>query len=300
MPSWTWPRRSFVDVYYRPHKVHFVSFSKEEAAKIDAELRKGTGFTAEQFKPLVLQWEMHEKIETKQDHRQANESIKSFFDKNASQFSASAGVGFGPFSASASYSQQKERIDTGYFKNDEEFKDFRKKNVQGEGKEARIVEMGVKLLESGTFKSNLHLAASQLLVQPVNQARKLELVSSSGSSRPAFEKFRAAALKQQKEIAELRARLDAVQRHLEKTASDAKVAELKGRIDAHQQQLAAVNAVLNIVTNGRFLIQSELKGNVQCYILNVCGGNPDGHPTIQLVGSTVPAQNRQWRLRFID
>ena len=52
--------------------------NKKAAEEIDADLRKGTGFTAEQFKPLTFIWDMTESIKEESDFSTANQKIRNF------------------------------------------------------------------------------------------------------------------------------------------------------------------------------------------------------------------------------
>ena len=151
---------------------------RDEAARLDAQLIKGTGLSAQEFKPITLMWDMVEGLKTITDVKQANDNVKSFSERNRSSLNASASAGWGPFSASVGYSKGRERMDSGFFSDQSEYNSFREQHVSGTGQDARIVFRGIKLLEVSEFQSSLNLAVSAVAVEPVSQGASFTIPSS--------------------------------------------------------------------------------------------------------------------------
>jgi len=101
--------------------------------------------------------------------------------------------------------------------------------------------------------------------------------------------------------------LESLQRDINKLKSDSQDMFTESntinnqKFSAIESRLSTAESQLNKITNGWFLIQSPMQGNVQSYILDVWGGKPDGDPKIQLVGdnNNTPQENRKWRLLLL-
>lgn len=161
------------------------------AATIDAELRKGTGFSAEQFKPLVLIWNMIEEIKTETNYKSANERLQKYYRNNKDAFDFSMKGMFKGITGGLGLKTENSSLNEGFFKSQEEFTDFRSRYVRGEGPEARIVSMGINLLERGTFENNLSVALDATVVEVVPAGETTPIASKmqfgSGEDIKAFE-----------------------------------------------------------------------------------------------------------------
>jgi hypothetical protein len=148
-----------------------------EAAKIDAELRKGTGFSAEQFKPLVLIWQMIDEIKTETNYKSANERFQKHYRDNKDSFDVSMKGVFKGITGALGFGSNKQRIDDNYFKSQEEFADFKSRYIKGTGPEARIVSMGINLLERTTFENNISVALAATVVEVAPQGETTPIAS---------------------------------------------------------------------------------------------------------------------------
>jgi hypothetical protein len=148
-----------------------------EATKIDAELRRGTGFSAEQFKPLVLIWQIIDEIKTETNYKSANERFQKRYRDNKDSFDVSVKGLFKGISGALGFGSSSQRIDDGYFKSQEEFADFKSRYIKGTGPEARIVSLGVNLLERTTFENNISVALAATVVEVAPQGETTPIAS---------------------------------------------------------------------------------------------------------------------------
>ena len=177
----------------------------QKAKEIDEKLRVGTGLTAEQFKPVEIMRQMTESVINETDYKKANEIIKNICHDQSNTISGSAGAGYGPFSASLGYSKTSKELESNFFKNQDEFMEFKSTHSTESGGKLVIVERGIKLLDKTTFKNNINFAAEQILVQPVSTAKKWTVTSQTKSINESFEKYKNELLNVTSELNEAKA-----------------------------------------------------------------------------------------------
>lgn len=151
--------------------------SVDEAARIDAELRKGTGFSAEQFKPLVLIWQMIDEIKAETNYKSANERLQKFHRDNKDSFSLSLQGVFKGITGALGFGSDRQRTNDNAFKNQEEFAELKSRYIKGTGPEARIVSLGINLLERTTFENSISMALGATVVEVAPQGETTPIAS---------------------------------------------------------------------------------------------------------------------------
>jgi len=56
--------------------------NSQQATELESKLLEGTGLSPSEFKPLTLMWDVYEKLETVDDHKQANEIIQDTYQRS--------------------------------------------------------------------------------------------------------------------------------------------------------------------------------------------------------------------------
>lgn len=154
--------------------------TKQKAKELDEQIRKGTGLTAEEFKPIELYYDFCETVANSESHETANSEVKKWYDENKSAFEAQAKVGWGPFSASATYSQSNTNITDNTFKDEDAFKKFKNDHTTKVGKDVKIVPKGITLIEKGQFLQKFKLTVTrQITVNAGNTKGEIVLFSNT-------------------------------------------------------------------------------------------------------------------------
>lgn len=135
--------------------------NKQKAKEFDEQIRIGTGFTADEYKPIELYYDLTEIVANSESRETANSQVKRCYDENKSAFETQAKFGWGPFSASASYSQSHTDITDNTFKDDAAFKKFKDDHTTKVGKDIKIVPRGITLIEKGQFLNKLKLTVTR-------------------------------------------------------------------------------------------------------------------------------------------
>jgi hypothetical protein len=155
--------------------------SESQAIDIDNKLREGTDLSASEFKPVVLMWKIHEILKDIDSHEIANESLKIFFKENKDIINTTIKGGAktgGIFSkwlgasvdASKTHEELKHEVDSGYFKNNEQFTQYKESFIDRTGEDVKIVGRGIKLLEKSKFNNRLDIVAGVISVMTFNRA----------------------------------------------------------------------------------------------------------------------------------
>ena len=126
-----------------------------DAERIEAELAKGLGLNASDFKPITTMWQVSNDLQTVTDFKTANQKMQSYYNKENTGLTVAASAGFGPFSASASWSRSTEQVNAGFFSSQEEYRDFRQEHNIQAGQEPRITARGLGLVEKSQFEQHI-------------------------------------------------------------------------------------------------------------------------------------------------
>eukprot|EP01122_Echinamoeba_exundans_P007286 TRINITY_DN2201_c0_g1_i1.p1 TRINITY_DN2201_c0_g1~~TRINITY_DN2201_c0_g1_i1.p1 ORF type:complete len:408 (-),score=73.28 TRINITY_DN2201_c0_g1_i1:839-2062(-) len=137
-----------------------VTAARENAARVDEALRFGahlTGLNPADFGPITIMWDVVDILRNVTDSRTANEAIRTHFARqtNRDKLKASVSAGVGPFSAKVGYEKEmtQENVDSGYFSDEAEFREFKQRNYTAVGRVPQITPRGLDLMERQTFLS---------------------------------------------------------------------------------------------------------------------------------------------------
>ena len=151
----------------------------EQVRKLEEKLLAGTGLTAEQFKPITVMWEVSDRLTKVEDSKTANDTLRKYFDEktNRDKIDGCAGAGWGPFSAKLGYEKEmtQKNVEEGYFKNQNEYDEFRSKHHTERGLRPVITPRGLKLMERKQFENNIGFAVSSVAFYPVDQSKFIQI-----------------------------------------------------------------------------------------------------------------------------
>lgn len=142
------------------------SIDSASASNMDEKIRKGTGLSAEEFKPITLMRQVVSKIQDTSNFEEANKVMNSEYEANKEKWDVSGSAGWGPFSASVGYSKENQTSKSKFFSNDTELKQFKDKYIETSGPDAVFKMRGIHLLETGKFTAKLASLVDMISFEP--------------------------------------------------------------------------------------------------------------------------------------
>lgn len=147
------------------------------ASAMDERIRKGTGLSSDEFKPITLMREVVSKIQDVTDYKQANAIMNSEYEASKEKWDVSASAGWGPFSASVGYSKENQTAKSSFFSNNAALKQFQDKYIETKGPDAIFKMRGIHLLDTGKFQAKLASLAEMVSFEPSVQSAPLTITS---------------------------------------------------------------------------------------------------------------------------
>ena len=123
-------------------------------------------------------WNVVNILKEEIDYRQANQKIRNFYtsEQNSEKIRVSGKAGIGAFSAKVGYSKEmtQENINSGYFNDETEYSEFKRRNYTEVGQQPINSPRGLDLVESTTIRTNLSRVVSSFTYKPSNAEERFD------------------------------------------------------------------------------------------------------------------------------